>query len=82
MNLTDELTQAFMDHEEHTGNKPSKLRIHEELWHNLKKEFEVSGALRATDENIKGDSLKFRGASVTIVKSDEDPKGFFRWSIQ
>lgn len=82
MNLTEELTQAFIEHEADTGNKPSKLRIHEDLWCNLKKEFKESGALRATDENDKEDTLKFRGASVTLVKSNEDPMGFLRWSIQ
>lgn len=82
MSLTEELTRAFFDHEEHTGNKPSKLRIHESLWNNLKVEFEESGALRASDENIKGEPLQFMGASVTLVKSNEDPMGFLRWSIQ
>lgn len=82
MNLTQELTQAFIEHEADTGNKPSKLRIHEELWHNLKKEIEETRSLRTTDENIKGDALQFIGASVTLVKSNEDPMGFLRWSIQ
>lgn len=82
MEISEELTQAFFAHEADTGNKPSKLRIHENLWHNLKKEFEESGALRATDENIKGEPLQFMGASVTLVKSNEDPMGFLRWSIQ
>lgn len=68
MNLTEELTQAFIEHEADTGNKPSKLRIHENLWKNTEKSEE--------------DSLQFMGASVTLVKSNEDPLGFLRWSIQ
>lgn len=82
MNLTEELTQAFMEHEGHTGKKPSKLRIHENLWNNLTKEFEESGALRATVENDRGEPLQFMGASVTLVKSNEDPMGFLRYSMQ
>ena len=68
MNLTEELTQAFFDHEADTGNKPSKLRIHEDLWKDVEK----------SEEN----TLQFMGASVTLVKSNEDPMGFLRWSIQ
>ncbi len=85
MNLTEELTQAFFEHEDETGNKPRKLRIHENLWNELRQELEQKGAL-VDQEKPEGDSeenpLQFYGASVTLVTSDKDPMGFLRYSIQ
>lgn len=81
MNLTEELTQALFEHEAETGNKPSKLRIHENLWRELECEAAKVGIYDLTEKE-ETPTLKFRGASVTLVKSNEDPMGFLRWSIQ
>lgn len=79
MILTSELTQAFSEHESRTGNKPSKLRIHENLWEQLSEEWEDS---LVEVEKSEESPLQFAGADVTLVKSKEDPMGFLRYSIQ
>ncbi len=81
MNRTEELTQAFIEHEAHSGNKPSRLRIHNKLWQELKQELEESGVLRANVDAAKEEPLQFKGASVTLVSDAEDPNWFFLWSI-
>lgn len=81
MDLTQELTQAFSEHESRTGNKPSKLRIHENLWEQLKNELEYCSK-SVEVEKSEETRLQFAGADVTLVKSKEDPMVFLRYSIQ